>query len=109
MVVDQEAMNRNFTAAAEKIMAEPLYLLLAAKGHENAHEYVRKLTLEAGERKVSLEKLIAEKGEGELKQYFTQFTEEQKALLKDPALYRGIASEKTLAVCSRWKKELHLK
>jgi len=108
MVVDKESMNRNFNFAADKIVAEPLYLLLAAKGHEDAHEYVRKLTLEAGERKIALEKVIEEKKDTELKPYFEKFNDEQKELLRDPSKYIGISAEKAKSVCAYWKKELKL-
>jgi adenylosuccinate lyase len=42
--VDKAAMEHNFNMNKDKIIAEPLYILLAYNGHPDAHEYVRQLT-----------------------------------------------------------------
>jgi len=47
IAVDKEKLSRNFSMSRRKIVAEPLYLLLAYYGHPDAHEFVRKLTVEA--------------------------------------------------------------
>ena len=45
--VDQDRMRANVTTGGAMVSAEPLYILLAAGGVEDAHERIRRLTLEA--------------------------------------------------------------
>ncbi len=104
LVVDKEAMQRNFSMNKGMVVAEPLYILLAFHGHANAHEAVRQLTMKAEkEGKPLLE--LAEKSR-ELQPFLRRFTARQRALLAKPEKYTGIAAEKTAKTCSYWKKEL---
>lgn len=106
LVVDPERMQRNFESTAGYVIAEPLYILLAAHGHPDAHEAVRRLTLrvEAGEG--SLWELAA--GSEELATYLERFSEDQLAILKDPAKYTGVAASRAMAVCDEWERRLEL-
>ncbi len=106
MVVDKVSMKKNFNMASELIIAEPLYILLAKYRHENAHEIVRKLTLEAGKGKKGLLELAYNKPE--LNKYLTQFSKKEIALLRNPEKYVGLSVAKTEQVCRYWKKELKL-
>jgi adenylosuccinate lyase len=45
--VDKQNMKRNFDMSKNMLIAEPLYIILASKGHSDAHEAVRKLTLKS--------------------------------------------------------------
>jgi len=101
MVVDKESMARNFSKSEQGIVAEPLYLLLAAKGHADAHEYVRKKTLEAGEQQVSLMELVNE--DEEIKPFLERLSPPQKEILDNPKKYTGQAEQKTVEVCGYWK------
>ncbi|MGI6149203.1 MAG: lyase family protein, partial [Limnochordia bacterium] len=47
LAVDEQQMRENLNRSAHLIAAEPLYILLAAHGHPDAHEAVRRLTLAA--------------------------------------------------------------
>jgi adenylosuccinate lyase len=47
LVVDKKNMKKNFDLNKDLIIAEPLYILLAAHNHPDAHEYVREKTLES--------------------------------------------------------------
>ena len=106
LVVDQDRMRSNFVSTAGFVIAEPLYILLAAAGHPDAHEAVRRLTLrvEAGEG--SLWELASRSDE--LVPYLQKFTESQLAVLNDPAKYTGFAAQRTLAVCDDWQRRLQL-
>ena len=42
LIVDEENLRRNLQSSGDKILAEPLYILLALAGHPSAHEAVRK-------------------------------------------------------------------
>lgn len=103
MVVDEESMARNFGKSEQGIVAEPLYLLLAAKGHPDAHEYVRKKTLEAAEKNVSLMKLVS--GDEKARPFLDKLSQQQREVLDNPKKYTGKAEQKTVEVCSYWKTQ----
>ena len=88
------------------IVAEPLYILLAFHGHPDAHEHVKRLTLDAGKNGKKLNELALE--DASLQSYFKKFTEQQKEIIENPEKYLGIASEKTEKICNHWKGELKL-
>ncbi len=102
LVVDREAMKRNFDASREAIVAEPLYILLAKYGHQDAHETVRLLTVKASNGKKGVLELAGD--EDSLTKYFRKFSKEERAFLEKPELYTGLAVQRTEAVCAHWKK-----
>lgn len=104
MWVNREQMKANFNQTRESFIAEPLYILLAGYGHPDAHEAVRLKTLEAQETGQTVYQLILE--DSALKEYWDQFREEQKQLIKNPELYLGKASEKVEEIILQWKAEL---
>jgi len=104
LVVDREAMARNFARSRDTIIAEPLYILLASAGHPDAHEVVRRLTLEAERLGRPLPELVRESAE--LQAYLEKLTPEQRAVLAEPERYVGIAAGKARAVCDRWEERL---
>jgi len=107
LVTDEERMRANLAMTEDLLAAEPAYILLAAHGHPDAHEAVRKLTLEAQQSGRPLGELLAESEE--LVPYLAQFTDEQRAILADPARYTGIAAEKARSVCDIWEERLGLR
>jgi adenylosuccinate lyase len=104
LVTDKEAMGRNFDMTGGMVAAEPAYILLAAYGHPDAHEAVRKLTLEAQASGKPLWDLIQRSEE--LAPYLERMTERQIAMLRDPANYCGLSAEKTEKVCEYWEQAL---
>jgi len=104
--VDKDNLRRNFDMNKGLIVAEPLYILLAAYNHPDAHEAVKQLTLKAQSTKKPLQEII--KKEKSLKQYLKKFNKEQLKIIKNPENYKGIAEKKTESVCGYWKKELRL-
>jgi len=107
MAVDYDNIKKNFDMNKEMIVAEPLYILLASYGHPDAHEAVRKMTLESQESGKPLRKIVLEKEE--LKPYWERLNEKQKELLVNPEKYVGIASSKTERVVEYWKDVLEVK
>lgn len=103
MVVDQKNMQKNFEQNKKMIVAEPLYILLAAAGHPDAHEAVRKLTLEAQKTDLSLKELVAQSKE--LKGYWENFRDLQKEIILKPEKYTGIAAQKTEKIVKNWQKK----
>ena len=106
LAVDHQSIQRNLELNRELIIAEPLYILLASYGHPDAHEVVRKLTLEARQRKTTLRELVQVKAE--LKPYWDIFTPKQREVLLHPEKYTGIAAEKTERVVNYWREQLAL-
>ncbi|MFO7818813.1 MAG: lyase family protein [Halanaerobacter sp.] len=106
LVVDHQNIKKNFDQNKEMIVAEPLYILLASYGHPDAHEAVRKLTLEAEEKDSTLRELALEKEE--LEPYVEKFNAKQKELLTNPEKYIGIAVEKTESVVEKYANELEI-
>lgn len=102
----EENMRSNFQIHEDLTGAEPLYILLAFYGHTDAHEAVRQISLKAREKDKSLSDLVKERDD--LKEYWQQFTPEQKCMVKNPARYRGKAADKTEEVAKIWKDRLKL-
>ena len=103
MVVDNKNMKKNFDMNKHTIIAEPLYILLAANGHPDAHEYVREMTIRAQLEKKPLIALV--KKDKSIQSYFKKFNKKQMEIINNPEKYTGIAAKKTEMVCEYWKKE----
>ena len=106
LVVDKENMKKNFDMNKYMIVAEPLYILLAANGHPDAHEHVREKTLESQLTKKPLILLV--KSDKAMQKYLKKFSKKQLEILNNPEKYTGIAAKKTEMVCEYWKRELRL-
>lgn len=104
--VDKARMQENVGLQGDLIAAEPLYLVLAAGGHPDAHEAVRQLTLDERRRRASLYELAM--ADEELAPFLSQLTERQERILENPELYVGIAAKRTIAVTKKWATELGL-
>jgi adenylosuccinate lyase len=103
MHVNRVKMKENFNRSSDMIIAEPLYIILAAKGHPDAHEYVRKLTLKSEEEGKNLSELI--KNDELLKPYLNKLDERQREILYNPEKYTGIAGKRCEEIVNRIKKE----
>ena len=106
MVVDNKNMKKNFDMNKHTIIAEPLYILLAANGHPDAHEYVREMTIRAQLEKKPLIALV--KKDKSIQSYFKKFSKKQLEILDNPEKYNGIAAEKAEMVCEFWKREFKI-
>ncbi|MFW6269972.1 MAG: adenylosuccinate lyase [Bacillota bacterium] len=104
MHIDKDEMKRNFNLNRDMIMAEPLYIILAARGHPDAHEKVRKLTLKAENEEGSSLKQLVKKDE-ELKPYLNKLSKRQQDILYNPELYTGIAESKTEEIVEKIRNE----
>ena len=106
LAVDKESIKKNFEMNKGLIVAEPLYILLAAHGHPDAHEIVRQLTLKSQSTKKPLQEII--KKESSLNPYLKKFNKKQRGIIANPEKYTGIASKKAESVCRFWKNELKI-
>jgi len=73
-------------------------------GHPDAHEEARVLARQARTSKKTLAQVIKETRA--LDVYLEKLTPVQRAVLEDPANYRGAASQRTRALCDDWEKRL---
>lgn len=106
LVTDADSMKRNFQMTEDLIAAEPAYILLAAAGHPDAHEVIRKLTMQAQQSGQAFYDLLA--ADEELRSYLEGLTEAQRELLRNPRAYTGIAAAKAEQVCAEWEERLEL-
>jgi len=104
MQVDQKEMFANFNQTRETVIAEPLYIVLAAAGHPDAHEKVRKLTLQAEEEGKKLKRIVKESDE--LETYLNDLDDRQRKMLFNPELYTGIAKRKTEEIVDDIRKNI---
>ncbi len=106
LIIDKEAIRQNLSMSKEKIIAEPLYILLSLYGCPDAHKRIRELTNYSQQQNKALVDVVFDNAE--LQPYIVKFTEDQKQLLRHPEKYLGKAVEKTEYVCEKWKHELGL-
>lgn len=102
--VDKDNLWHNLTLQQGLIGAEPLYIVLAALGHPDAHEKVRQLTLQAQSERRALQELIAT--DAEIDPYWKQMTSQQKKILVNPSAYTGRAPQRAIQVAQKWADKL---
>lgn len=101
---DVQRMHEVLEEGKDPVTAEPLYVLLALAGHPDAHEQARVLARDARQQKKSLAELLKETPA--LEPFLRKLTAEQRTVLQDPARYRGVAAERTRALCDAWENRL---
>jgi adenylosuccinate lyase len=106
LVVDRQNMARNLKMTGDLAIAEAFYIVLAASGHPDAHEAVRRLTLEAERSGESLYAIASR--DAELRPYLERLSPHRADVLKAPERYLGIAEKKTEEVCREWAARLRL-
>ncbi len=101
--VDREGIQRNLYLGSRRVSAEPLYILLAAAGYGDAHERIRRLTLdadEAGETVVDAAKRDQEIWRAVLDTYHHLTGGDGESFLRDPARYTGRAAERARVIAA---------
>jgi adenylosuccinate lyase len=101
--VDEEGIERNLRTGVHRVLAEPLYILLAAGGVEDAHEQLRRLTLAADESGNSILDTAREDQElwSTITDTYRRLTGgDPEAFFSDPAHYTGRAAARTRAICA---------
>jgi adenylosuccinate lyase len=107
--VDETGIERNLREGVRRVLAEPLYILLAAGGVADAHEQLRRLTLaadEAGEDILSVARKDAALWATISETYRNLTGADPDLFFADPANYIGRAAERTRAICSRHREAL---
>jgi adenylosuccinate lyase len=104
MHIDRDRMKANVGLSKGGIIAEALYVLLAKHGHADAHEAVRRLTVEAersGRSPLELAALDAD-----LKPLLKKLTPAERKILAQPEEYRGLAPDVAREVAKTWRAKL---
>ena len=104
LIVDRASLKRNLNLALPSVVAEPLYVLLASAGHPNAHEHIRRLTLESSRNGKPIVDLAL--SDSSLQPYLKKLSSKQLELIRDPSKYVGMASSKVDEVVTHWKTRL---
>jgi adenylosuccinate lyase len=97
-------MLKNFQMSADKIIAEPLYLLLSAYGFPNSHEYVGKLADQSYASGKPLREIVL--SDTSLQPYLQKFTPRQLEIISNPSKYLGIASKKAEDIANAWERRI---
>ncbi|MDR0474072.1 MAG: adenylosuccinate lyase [Treponema sp.] len=112
--VDRERLMKNLNSESGipgGSLAEPAYILLAESGEVNAHEVIRKITLNAEREKLSFVQALA-KEEGVLKRIGVKMYElgliasetEALSFFEKPERYSGLAAAKAEALSQKYRK-----
>lgn len=105
--LDRENIVRNLDMQGHLVAAEPLYIVLAAMGHPDAHEAVRRFSMQARAEKRTIEEIARE--DACIKTYFEKMTPKQRNVFQYPSrLYTGIAAEKARHVAEYWISALDI-
>jgi adenylosuccinate lyase len=104
MRVDRDRLKANLAMSRGAIAAEPLYVLLAKYGHPDAHEAVRRLTLEAERGSRSLLEVASQ--DTEFRDFLTKFTPDERRILERPEEYHGLAPQIAREIASAWRERL---
>ena len=105
LIVDKKHIQENFDLNKNMIIAEPLYILLAYHNHPDAHEIIRKLTLQSQNENIPLPNLVL--SSDELKPYIEKLTEKQREIISNPEKYIGKSIEKVDFILNYWKERLN--
>ena len=107
--VERENLERNLRGNGDFILSEAAYILLSQAGDPDAHERVRKITLECEQSGTSLLAKLQENADtwqqidAQLQQVMGIGAEE---FFSNPARYRGRTAEKTGAITERYRRLL---
>jgi adenylosuccinate lyase len=102
--VDRDRLRANLALTRGAIVAEPLYVLLSKYGHPDAHETVRRLTLEAERSGRTV--MEAAQVDTEVRERLRGFTEDERRILERPEEYRGLAAQVARDVAAEWRAKL---
>jgi adenylosuccinate lyase len=102
--IDRDRMKANVGLSKDSIIAEALYVLLAKHGHPDAHEAVRRLTLEAEQSGRPVLELAAL--DPDLKSILASLSSDERRVLDQPEEYRGLAGDVARDVAKLWRQKL---
>ncbi|HON88164.1 MAG TPA: lyase family protein [Spirochaetales bacterium] len=104
LAVNREKMFENIKVSGGAVLAEPSYILIADSGNPEAHELVRRITLEMEERHCSFEEAL--ETHPDIKEILHKQLEklgyEPRSFFANPANYNGRASQKAQIIARKY-------
>lgn len=100
--VHTDKMMANFETTKDKIVAEPLYIILALNGYPDAYDITMRLSREAQAENSRIMDLALQ--HPELHPLFEAMSPAHRSILENPALYIGDAVGRTDATCEYWSR-----
>jgi len=104
--VDRERMIRNLRSSGGSVLAEPAYILLAESGRPDAHEEVRRLTLEAEEEGLSLSEVLRRHSDVRdvlFERLKALGYSDPEGFFAAPEFYRGLSAKKARALGEKYR------
>jgi len=109
LFIDREKMIGNIRKAGDMCLAEAAYIILAVEGESNAHEIIRKLTLECEQNNKSLYEVLINNPElwGMITESLGKITDiDPKIFFTNPENYRGITAEKAVQLSKKYRNSM---
>jgi adenylosuccinate lyase len=104
IVVNEAKMQSNFEVTKDKILAEPLYIILALAKYADAYDVTMRLSRQSQkEGRPLIELANAHSIVGPI---LLGIPDEHKAILADTSLYVGDAARRTVETCEYWEREV---
>ncbi len=100
--VSPDKMLSNFNTTKDKIVAEPLYIILALNGYPDAYDITMRLSREAQAEDRRIMDLAIQ--HSELRPLFEAMSPVHRSILENPDLYIGDAVGRTDATCEHWDR-----
>ncbi len=107
--IDRDRVAAHLAEGARSVIAEPLYILLAAGGVADAHEKIRRATLESESRGVELIDVVREDREmwTIIESTYHRLTGRKALeLLTEPGTYTGRAAARARIVCETYQQRI---
>lgn len=109
MTVNTEGLMKNLTQAGSMVLAEPAYILLSSGGAFDAHEIIRKLTLQAEQSGLTLIDVLM-KDQKHWPMIETRLEavgiDDARGFFENPERYRGKSAERAGELSHRWSTEM---
>jgi adenylosuccinate lyase len=101
LVIDEGNLRKNIALTGGMFLAEPLYILLASRGHHDAHGIVKEATLRAEKEDRSVFEVI--EGDGALGDVAK--LDAWKSLKENPGSYTGCSEQRAVEIASLWQEK----
>jgi adenylosuccinate lyase len=107
--VDRERMKQNLDTAGDRVLAEAAYILLALGGEADAHEVIRQVTLESGQKKKNLVEVLKNHRRSWsiiTAQLNKVMRVEAEHFFSHPELYQGVAVDKARRIAKKYEHKI---
>jgi len=99
-----ENMRTNLETSMDRLISEPLYILLALNGFSEAYRRVRELVEESETTKIPIAELIWEKHD--IRPILQKLRHDQVETLKDPTKYVGVSRQRALETAAQAEESI---